>query len=54
MHSYALGLLLRDVTAAAGLDKQFKFSNNAAGEQSTALGMVCLPGNPVVTVLTQW
>jgi len=33
------------VTAGAGLKKQFAFSSNAAGGQSTALGMVCLPGN---------
>ncbi len=37
MHSYALVWLLRDVTAGAGLDKQFAFSSNAAGGQSTIL-----------------
>jgi len=31
LHSYALGELLRDVTAGAGLEKQF------AGGQSTSL-----------------
>ena len=37
MHSYALNLLLRDVTAGAGLKEQFAFGNNAAGGQSTLL-----------------
>ncbi len=36
MHSYALGLLLRDVTAGAGLEEQF--SSNAAGGHSNLVG----------------
>ncbi len=47
MLSYALSQLLSDVIVAAGLDKHFAFSSNAAGGQSTALGMMGLPGNPV-------
>ena len=47
MLSYALSQLLSDVVAAAGIDKQFVFSSNAAGRQSTAQGTVCLPGNHV-------
>ncbi len=47
MLSSALIQLLSDVIAAAGLDKQFALSSNAAGGQSTALGMMGLPGNPV-------
>ena len=34
MHSYALGLLLTDATAGAGLEEQFAFSSNAAGGHS--------------------
>ena len=38
--------MLHDVIAAAGLDMQLAFSSNVAGKQSTALGMMCLSGNP--------
>ncbi len=36
MHCYALGLLLRDVTAGAALEEQF--SSNAAGGHSKPVG----------------
>ena len=47
MQSCALGWLLTVVIAAAGLDKQFACSSNAADGQSTVLSIVCLPGSHI-------
>ncbi len=47
-HSNALTLVLSIVTAAAGLDKQFAFNNNAAVGQGAVLDMLCFSNYTLV------